>query len=385
MAEAAILEDKLSLEGIKEKSRPVYAKAWQYFRAFFENAGEFDSRMPREDEFSKYFRHLRTDKGFSSSSMWTTYSMVNSVVKGKYGRSLQEFPRVKNLLKSYDVDIKKKAKIFSKEDIQSFVTNECLSGPYWLVRKAIVIVAYFGGLRHTETMALSLEKFTSKKEGMYVVHERAKQRSDKQQSKFLVPRSNSKEQVDFAGILETYISRVKDDISKYTGRAFWTGRSGVFVNQPIGKNTIAAIPQEMAKSLCKDDFSGYTFHSMRRSACTAAADDGATPQQMVDFFGWKSMSMPQEYISTSNHAMSNMATLLTPQPETIKNESNSTALMTAEQPAANGKESNSTASVSAEQPVANDCNSISIDVNSKMCCKKEKIVYIQTFNGTINM
>ena len=123
----------------------------------------------------------------------------------------------------------------------------------------------------------------------------------------------------------------------------------------------------MAKSLCKDDFSGYTFHSMQRSACTAAADDGATPQQMVDFFGWKSMSMPQEYISTSNHAMSNMATLLTPQPETIKNESNSMALNTA------------------EQPVANDCNSISIDVNSKMCCKKEKIVYIQTFNGTINM
>ena len=183
----------------------------------------------------------------------------------------------------------------------------------------------------------------------------------------LVPRSNSKEQVDFAGILETYISRVKDVLSKYTGRAFWTGRSGVFVNQPIGENTIKAIPQEMAKSLCKDDFSGYTFHSMRRSACTAAADDCATSQQMVDSFGWKSMSMPQEYISTSNHAMSNMATPLTPQPETIKNESNSMALNTA------------------EQPVANDCNSISIDVNSKMCCKKEKIVYIQTFNGTINM
>ena len=184
----------------------------------------------------------------------------------------------------------------------------------------IIIVAYFGGLRHTETMALSLEKFTSKNEGMYVVHKQAKQRSDKQQSKFLVPRSNSEEQVDFAGILEAYISQVKDDLGKYTGRAIWTGRGGIFVNQPIGKNSMALIPQEMAKSLDKDDVSGYTFHSQRRTACTAAADNGATPQQMVDFFGWKSMSMPQEYISTSKHAVSKMATLLAPQSETGKKE-----------------------------------------------------------------
>ena len=58
-----------------------------------------------------------------------------------------------------------------KDDIQAFVTNSCLCGAYWLVRKAIIIVAYFGGLRHTETMALLLEKFTTTKEGVYIVHE----------------------------------------------------------------------------------------------------------------------------------------------------------------------------------------------------------------------
>ena len=45
--------------------------------------------------------------------------------------------------------------------------------------KVVVIVTFFGGLRHCETMDLKIEKFNSSPEGIYVTHERAKQRSDK--------------------------------------------------------------------------------------------------------------------------------------------------------------------------------------------------------------
>ena len=37
---------------------------------------------------------------------------------------------------------------------------------------------------------------------------------------------------------------------------------------------------------------------------------GATPQQLVDFYGWKSTAMAHEYISTSKFALQNMATRL---------------------------------------------------------------------------
>ena len=47
--------------------------------------------------------------------------MVNTVIKAKYGFSMKEYHRVTNLLKSYDVDIKKKAKVFSKEELDRFV------------------------------------------------------------------------------------------------------------------------------------------------------------------------------------------------------------------------------------------------------------------------
>ena len=46
------------------------------------------------------------------------------------------------------------------------------SGPYWLVRKALVIIAFFGGLRHTEVMSLVLGKISIGQEGVYVVHQR---------------------------------------------------------------------------------------------------------------------------------------------------------------------------------------------------------------------
>ena len=78
--------------------------------------------------------------------MWTTYSLLNSVCKGKY---LQQYPRLQSVLKAFDV--KKKAHIFTKEEIGEFVRNDTLSGPYWFVRKASVII-------HHSVMSLVLEK-----------------------------------------------------------------------------------------------------------------------------------------------------------------------------------------------------------------------------------
>ena len=57
-----IFEDLKALETIKMKSGPLYKKAWS----------KFDTRMPSEEEFSTYFRFLRQDKGFSTSTLWTT-------------------------------------------------------------------------------------------------------------------------------------------------------------------------------------------------------------------------------------------------------------------------------------------------------------------------
>ena len=67
--------------------------------------------------------------------MWTTYSIVNAVVKGEFGKRLQKYPRLTTLLKSFDTDTKKKAAVFEMEELRAFVASQELSTPYRLVRK----------------------------------------------------------------------------------------------------------------------------------------------------------------------------------------------------------------------------------------------------------
>ena len=86
---------------------------------------------------------------------------------------------------------------------------------------------------------------------------------------------------------------------------------------------IAEVSHEVARTLGKPNHADYTFHSFRRSSATAAADDGASAQQLISFYGWKSVNMPQEYISTSKRAVMNMASLLSnPAASTVENSIN---------------------------------------------------------------
>ena len=76
---------------------------------------------------------------------------------------------------------------------------------------------------------------------------------------------------------------IKSELGAFTGRLFYTGTPAKFVNTFIGKNTISSVPKEVASLLNKENPSSYTFHSLRRSSATAAADAGASVQQLMDF------------------------------------------------------------------------------------------------------
>ena len=70
---------------------------------------------------------------------------------------------------------------------------------------------------------------------------------------------------------------------KFTGRLLWTGNAQSFLNQPMGRNMVSNVPSDIAERLQLDTPGGNTFHSYRRSAATAAADAGATSEQMRDY------------------------------------------------------------------------------------------------------
>ena len=271
------------------------------------HAGEsFEDRVPSEEELLSFLRYLREERHLASSSMWTSYSKLNSMVKAKYGISLKATPRLIGLLKSYDIDIKKKARIFSSDNIKQFVLQDEDCSPFWLVRKVVVILAFYGGLRQTELLGLELEMMESQPIGVYITHSRAKQRSDKRNSRFLVPCTPETGR-NPASILDLYLATIKRELGVYTGRVLFTGTTMSFKKSHLGKNMVGKVPQTMAEKLRLDSPDLFTFHSFRRSAATAVAESGATPNQMMDFFNWSSVKMTTEYITTTNQAVLDVA------------------------------------------------------------------------------
>ena len=152
---STIFTDKDVFKQIKDKSRKAYIKCWKEFRDLHPTIN-FETSPPGEEALIAYFKHLREEKNVATTSMWTFYSYINSIIKRKYGEKLQSFPRLTMFIKGFDVDTKQKVDIFYKAVIKKFMVTT-VDSAYWEVRQAIVIVAYFGGLRMVKTMDLKLE------------------------------------------------------------------------------------------------------------------------------------------------------------------------------------------------------------------------------------
>jgi hypothetical protein len=67
------------------------------------------------------------------------------------------------------------------------VGDHNLSSNYWLVRKVVAGMAYFGGLRSIELLNLQIQDLTNTPEGIYVDLFRAKQRDTEESSRYLFP------------------------------------------------------------------------------------------------------------------------------------------------------------------------------------------------------
>ena len=211
MEEKKIYTDCEVFEQIKDDSRKQYIKLWQDFKTFTVGHN-FEDSQPGEENFITFFKHMRLEKKMATSTLWTHYSMLNSVMKRKYGSKIQDFPRVTMLIKGFPEDLKHKALVLDEEDLKKIWSLK-MDTAYWEVRKVIAITAVLGGLQMIECMNLELEKINRGPEGYTIMHSRAKQRSDK----FLVPQEGG-----FTDILAIFLEKVKTKLEKYTGKVWYT-------------------------------------------------------------------------------------------------------------------------------------------------------------------
>ena len=100
------------------KSRKVYLAAYVSLENYLKSIGKFDPEVaPDQLSILYYLHHLRTVKKWAATTLWSHFSRVNAVMKRSWGVNLTSYPRVTDLLKSYETGQKiKKASVFSPQE-----------------------------------------------------------------------------------------------------------------------------------------------------------------------------------------------------------------------------------------------------------------------------
>jgi hypothetical protein len=122
-----ILSDEEVFEQFNKNSLKAYKRPWAQF-VEFNSEFDFEAGFPGEEVFTKYFKYLREEKKVASSTLWTTYSYLNSILKRKYSAKLQQFPRLTMLLKGFTEDVKNKAAVFDDARLKEFMVAKMENG-----------------------------------------------------------------------------------------------------------------------------------------------------------------------------------------------------------------------------------------------------------------
>ena len=273
--------DEILNDTLPGPSRDLYNKKWQEFKHF---VGE--KSKPEEGDYLQYFDHLHTEKKFKASTLWSTYSMLNSIHQREFGEKLQMFPRVTQLLKSYNAEYERKvASVFDKKSVDEYLSLT-ENTPYILVRKAVIAISLSGGLRTAELRELSFSDVVKKGDIYEVTLERKKQNGEKKRSMFVIPSSLAVHVTNYFLAVSAALGDVSGPPIKGTPICKSTKMSKI-VNQHMGKNMLYSIGKNVATRLGIENPDSYTGHCFRRTSATMAADGERPLNKCKDYMAGK--------------------------------------------------------------------------------------------------
>ena len=313
------------------KSRIVYLKSYRLFERFLRSRNKYEPGVPpTEVMVLNYFHYLRNELKWAPSTLWSTYARINAVLSRVHGVRLQNYSRVCDVLKSYGGGyIPKQAAIFTPQQIEDFVTDPSLSSKYWLVRKVVCLLGYFGGFRSCELKSLKFENCELDSMGYWFTFKRSKQRGRLEPTTICVPRrqadwipvaSDSTRislDLDPASLLDLYLEEIQVDLGVSRDELkgdFFRSTHGVngkkFTNISIGKNAIGKVGIEIAKELCLVSPERFTGHCWRRSCGTSASDSGVNVTTLMSMMGWSNPKTAMVYVNRSRSTSLTMSLYL---------------------------------------------------------------------------
>ncbi|KAJ9444353.1 hypothetical protein DIPPA_11692 [Diplonema papillatum] len=144
-------------------SKEAYEKAYD---DFISATGLQNGVLPTEESILVY---LDGFKDLAAKTLWSKFSMIRAVFKTRFPKRRDEYPLATAFLKRREADSEgpKKARVFTKEQVQQFIEIDCSSKPdndAWLFEKAFLIVGYYGGLRTQENYDLAKARIADEEE-----------------------------------------------------------------------------------------------------------------------------------------------------------------------------------------------------------------------------
>ena len=230
--------------------------------------------------------------------------------------------------------------IFQIEDL---VVDPVLSSKYWLVRKVVAVIGYFGGFRNVELKSLKFgflmdcannptaqRVWEKSADGSYWFNfYRSKQRGSQVLTQICVPKC-SKEMIICHGsvdrvpvgvcpasVIDQYLNVLAGDlncsIEELEGDFFKSTHgknANKFVRVPLGKNKLALVGIEFAQELMLPNPKAYTGHCWRRSCSTNSSDAGVNVTSLMAHMGWADPKTAIRYVQKSKQSAFQMAMYL---------------------------------------------------------------------------
>ena len=252
------------------KSLKRYQSAWENFQ-IFRNSKE----KPKEQDYLRYFQWLHHEKKFVGTTIWSIYARLNYTHQKLYSEKIQRWPKISTMIGSFQQHSKKQAQAFSSAEIQQFMRMENAESEtsYWILRKAVVAVAFCGGLSCNEVWKL-LYSDVQKTGNSFCITSQKTTRStdDKLLNVIHIPENRRDVSVCFASKFQKYLNRVvlSNGPFKPSDKLFKSCSKGKanFTTQPFGKNQMAKLGKEVAELLGLPNPEKYTGQCWRRSVKT---------------------------------------------------------------------------------------------------------------------
>lgn len=276
-----------AVEGIiPVKSKSVYEK--EYSR-FIQWTNDNSVKTVNETVLLAYFQELTAD--FSPNSLWTKFSMLRKeLMVKKVVNSAKKFSQLEAYLKQRSKGYQpKKSKVLTREQVLTFLKNA--SDESFLMIKVALVMGVFGACRRDELV--KMKRSDVRDMGEHILVNIPASKNDKPRS-FMVIEDN---EMDALRLIRSYISR--RPLHETNDRFFLCLRGGRCTAQPVGKNTIGAIPSKIATFLGLPDAKSYTGHCLRRTAATLHADAGGSVLNLKQLGGWKSSTVAEGYVDDS--------------------------------------------------------------------------------------